>query len=177
MNPPNRVLLTGPPGCGKTTAIIETLKLVSVPAVGFYTEEVRTAAPGQGRRVGFDVVALEGRRGPLARLGAPGPRVGRYGVDVPSFESIALGALQEALRDPGKLVVLDELGKMEFQSERFVRLLSRLFQAPNPILGAVLARPHPVAERFRHMPGIDVITVTQANRAELPGRLALLFNA
>lgn len=40
---------------------------------GFYTEEVRgpgSGARGRGRgaRIGFDVVTLDGKRGPLARV-------------------------------------------------------------------------------------------------------------
>lgn len=41
---------------------------------GFYTEEVREA----GERVGFDVVTLDGRRGPLARAGAAAPWVSMF---------------------------------------------------------------------------------------------------
>ena len=40
---------------------------------GFYTEEVREGGGGEGRgrrgpRIGFDVVTLDGKRGPLARV-------------------------------------------------------------------------------------------------------------
>ena len=41
---------------------------------GFYTEEVREGGGGEGRgrrgpRIGFDVVTMDGKRGPLARVG------------------------------------------------------------------------------------------------------------
>ncbi|RLN19664.1 cancer-related nucleoside-triphosphatase isoform X2 [Panicum miliaceum] len=65
---PSRCLLvTGPPGVGKTTLVMrvfETLR-ASHPNLtirGFYTREVRES----GERVGFEVVTLDGRSGPLA---------------------------------------------------------------------------------------------------------------
>jgi nucleoside-triphosphatase len=169
-----RILLTGPPGCGKTTVIRETLRLVSPPVAGFYTEEVR--GRGSGGRLGFDVVALDGRRGPLARVGGPGPRVGKYAVDLDSFEDIGVRALEAGLLKPHQLLVLDELGKMEFLSAAFVTLVVRAFQSPNPVLGTILYRRHPLGDRLRHAPGIELIQVTIQNRDALPVELAGRFS-
>ncbi|MBI4513908.1 MAG: AAA family ATPase [Gemmatimonadetes bacterium] len=168
---PPRILLTGPPGCGKTTLILKTLEILNRPAAGFYTIEVRE--PGGGGRLGFDVVALNGERGPLARVAALGPRVGKYGVDVASFERIGARALEEGLRHPGTILVVDELGKMEFFSSRFVALLPRVFECANPVLGTILYRPHPIADRFRRAPGVEVIQVSAENRDRLPREIAL----
>jgi nucleoside-triphosphatase len=176
MSQPERILLTGPPGCGKTTAVLRTLEAVHRSAVGFYTEEVRSGSGG-GRRIGFDVVALDGRRGPLARAGLPGPRVGRYGVDLGSFESVGVRALRDALARPDLLAVIDEIGKMELLSPAFVRILEQVFEARNPVLGTILRGVHPVADAIRQMPGVRVISVSQANRDSLPNELAPLFVA
>jgi nucleoside-triphosphatase len=166
---PLRILLTGPPGCGKTTVILRTLGLLSLPAAGFYTVELRGSEGGG--RLGFDVVALNGRRGPLARVGPAGPRIGRYAVDLASFEGVGVQALGAGLREPHTLLVIDELGKMEFLSAAFVTLLKQVFQSPNPLLGTVLHGPHPVADRFRQAPGVDLVQVTRQNRDALPMEL------
>ena len=55
-------------GVGKTTLcrkVYEVLKDKGIQVQGFSTEEVRNSQ--RGSRVGFDVVTLEGQRGPLAR--------------------------------------------------------------------------------------------------------------
>jgi nucleoside-triphosphatase len=171
---PLRILLTGPPGCGKTTVILRARGLLSHPAAGFYTAELRSGTGG-GRR-GFDVVALNGRRGPLARVGGPGPQVGKYAVDLSSFEDVGVRAVEAGLAEPHTLIVIDELGKMELLSSAFVTLLERVFQSPNPLLGTILHRPHPLANRFRHASGVELIQVARQNRDSLPAELARRFN-
>jgi nucleoside-triphosphatase len=165
---PPRILLTGRPGCGKTTVILRTLELLDRATAGFYTEEVRQ----RGARIGFDLVTLDGRRVPFARAGASGPRVGRYGVDVTTFENVGVSALERGLDRTDTLLVIDELGKMEFMSDAFVSLLPLIFDAPNAILATVLQGRHPVADPLRTQPGVEVIEVSSSNRDVLPLQLA-----
>jgi nucleoside-triphosphatase len=148
---PPRIFLTGPPGCGKTTVILRTVSLLSLPAAGFYTVELRGSEGGG--RLGFDVIALDGRRGPLARVGRPQTGVGKYAVDLASFEGVGVQALRAGLREPHTLLVIDELGKMEFLSAAFVTLLKRVFQSPNPLLGTVLYAHIPSPTAFARRPG------------------------
>src|SRR6266480_93311 len=51
-----KVLLTGRPGCGKTTLIKRVVNELAQPAGGFYTEEIRE----RGERVGFKIITLDG---------------------------------------------------------------------------------------------------------------------
>ena len=76
---PKNVLLTGPPGCGKTTVVRRVVQaLGGLRLAGFYTQEVRE----RGQRVGFEIVGLGGQRCLLAQVDWHAPlRVGRYGVD------------------------------------------------------------------------------------------------
>jgi nucleoside-triphosphatase len=48
-------------------------------------------------RTGFSITSLEGESAVMAHVDFRGPiRVGKYGVDVPAFERIALPALRDA---------------------------------------------------------------------------------
>ena len=109
----SNILLTGHPGCGKTTLVRRVVDGLSVPTRGFYTEEVRGTT---GRRTGFDVVMTDGRRGSLARMDSTGPRVGRYGVRLDFLENIALPYLAE---HKDTVIIIDEVGKMECFSDHF----------------------------------------------------------
>ena len=155
------LLITGWPGVGKTTAVravAERLRARGARVDGFVTLERRDAATGV--RVGFDAVNLDGsRRAPLAiakaraQHAATTPRVGKYAVDVESFESVALSIIERS-HDVDVLVV-DEIGKMELLSPRFERAmrfslgvsplshpLSTLVQTAAALAAVYFALPH-----------------------------------
>jgi nucleoside-triphosphatase THEP1 len=73
------LLLTGSPGCGKTTVLEQVLeRLGDLRLAGTLTVALRE----HGQRVGFEAVGLGGRRAILAHIRIRSPvSVGRYGVD------------------------------------------------------------------------------------------------
>ena len=165
---PVRVLLEGRPGAGKTTVaarLAELLKERGVGATGFFTREMRE----RGRRVGFEIETLDGERETLAHVKLPGPpRVGRYGVDIEAFERVALPALSGRRQ----VVLVDELGKMELASERFREAITALLERPVPLVATVHSHRHPVTDRLKRRPDVEVIRVTKSTRDRLPEEVA-----
>ncbi len=168
MNKTERVyLLTGRPGTGKTTLIREAAALGD-RAGGFYTGEIRTA----GVREGFRLVTLDGREAILAHTGIKSPcRVSRYGVDTSGLERVGIPALEQATRQ-GKLVVIDEIGKMELFSERFRETVLKIIDSPASVLGTIMLSPHPWADEIKRRPQVKLVEVTRANREEVRKELA-----
>lgn len=161
-------LLTGRPGVGKTTCLKKTLERLHVPAEGFFTEEVRR----EGKRVGFGLLALGGRRATLASVDRSGPpRVGKYGVNLDALDSVGVPAIYEGIRT-GSLVVIDEIGKMEMTSPAFRRAVEATLESGAPILGTMLRASDPWADRVKAHPVVQLIEVTPANRDALPAELA-----
>lgn len=136
-----KFFLTGPPGSGKSTVLlrcVERLRSLGFTVGGIATPELRRG----GRRVGFSVVDLaSGRRALMAGVEvASSFRVGRYGVDLVDFESVALPALDYAERSCD-VVCIDEIGRMEFFSRPFKRRVEELIRGQRPMI-AVLHRSY-----------------------------------
>ncbi|CBI37644.3 hypothetical protein VitviT2T_005818 [Vitis vinifera] len=165
-------LVTGPPGVGKTTLImrvLETLKISNpnLKVQGFYTSEVREAS----ERVGFQVVTLDGRKGPLASsISSPEslrwPSVGKYRVDIASFEALALPELQ--VKEDTDLFIIDEVGKMELFSSSFFPAVLRVLESNIPVLASIpipkFSRDIPGVARLRNHPGATIFTLNTGNR-------------
>src|SRR5262245_37210227 len=133
---PAILLLTGPPGVGKTTVLRKIAQALGGRRLGgFYTEEIRV----EGSRRGFTAVTFDGRRQDLAGadIGRQA-RVGRYGVDLAVLDELAERAL--ALKPAAEIYLVDEIGKMECLSVRFVAAMGRLLDAGRPVVATIAER-------------------------------------
>jgi nucleoside-triphosphatase len=157
------ILLTGEPGVGKTTLMRRVIGMIGHPAGGFYTREIRSGK----QRVGFEIVTLDGKTGLLAHVDIPSKkRISRYGVDTTALEKIAIPAIMSAA-DNNAIVVIDELGPMEFFSEIFCQTVFKILQGNATVLASIVKRPTPISERIKSLPGIIQVEVTRQNRDHL----------
>jgi len=109
------ILLTGRPGIGKTTLIRKLIDSLPLSKSGFYTQEIREGK----ERTGFLLRTLDGKESILASVKIKSPyRVGRYGVNIDGLETIGVGSIREAIQGK-KLIIIDEIGKMELFSKKF----------------------------------------------------------
>lgn len=162
------LLLTGEPACGKTTVVRRVLeRLGDLRLAGFYTQEIRR----EGNRIGFQVIGLSGARVTLAHvLFASEQLVGRYGVDLAKFEPLVEEELKKPLGEVN-LFILDEIGKMECFSRRFVSLTRNLLDGSVPVLATVGYKGRGFLTEVKMRRDIRLITVSKENRDVLPDRL------
>jgi nucleoside-triphosphatase len=134
---------------------------------GFFTEELRE----DGHRLGFQGVTLDGRSFPLAHVRTKGPlRIGPYGVDLAGLESIGLDALTP--REPGALVVLDEIGKMECLSEVFKTRVAQLLEDDTPLIATVAAVGVGFVRKVRNTTRAKHFTMTRGETEGMAGEIA-----
>jgi nucleoside-triphosphatase len=170
-----KILLTGLPGCGKTTAVMRIIEnLDSGKVAGFYTQEIRTG----GVRKGFSWAGLDGTEGILAHVDIKGSaRVGKYGVDVAGFERSVAGIL-DIDQTGAELFVIDEIGKMECFSGKFVTAVRRLFASDRSVLATVAQKGTGLISEVKNHPAAKLFNLTRQNQdktvAEIPQMLSFL---
>jgi len=149
---------------GKTTVIRKIAEGLGDNAAGFYTAEVREAHA----RIGFDIVSLDGRRAPLSRKTSKSKyRVGRYGIDLQAIDSVAVLAIKDAV-SRNRIVIIDEIGKMELFSEPFRESVLRALNSSNLVVAVIMFKPHAFADGLKLRKDVRIIQVTESNRDRLP---------
>lgn len=163
-----KIVLTGHPGIGKTTVVKEVVRHLKDRVVGFWTEEVRDRVSKQ--RTGFKVVSTDGKSVIFAsKFFTSKYLVGSYGVNVERFESVALPILEKAIKDKDKIVVVDEVGKMELFSEKFSKMFEVIFSDPkrSALITIPIRDVHPIVRWVRKNPQAVLLEVTRENRDAL----------
>ena len=113
-----------------------------------------------------------GQEGVLSHVKRKGrPRVGKYGVDVASFDRIGVNALRQAMDRQGCLVI-DEIGKMELYSKAFQDAVTAALDCDLPVLGTIPIHRHSFLDALRERKDVTIVEVTVSNRDALPARLA-----
>jgi nucleoside-triphosphatase len=158
------ILITGQPGIGKTTLVVRAIrKLEDLGPTGFITEEIREA----GVRKGFSLRSLDGRTGTLARVGFRSPfSVGRYGVDVGGFETFLEG--MGLFASSSRLVIMDEIGKMECCSKVFKEKVPHLFNDRGRVVVSTIAlRGGGILADLKERPDVTLFTLSLGDREAL----------
>lgn len=161
------LLLTGTPGCGKTTVVRRLAeRLRDLRLNGFYTEELRE----RGQRVGFEAISLSGRKSLLAHVQSRSRcRVGRYGVEPDQLEPL----VEEELAGSGTVdaYLIDEVGKMELFCPAFVEAVPRLLDGAIPVVLTVAHKGQGLIAQVKARADVLLVTVTEDNRDRLPEEL------
>jgi nucleoside-triphosphatase len=167
------ILLTGSPGCGKTTLIKRVIEGLGGGIGGFCTQEIREG----GTRRGFKMITFDGRDGILAHITIKSQhRIGKYGVDVEALDAIGTSSIRRALENRS-LIVIDEIGPMELFSAAFRDAVLAALDSDCPVFGAIVKRNVPFADRIKARDDVTVIEVQPGNREALVDELVTLLQA
>ncbi len=157
------LLITGLPGIGKTTLIKKlSQELKHLHPVGFYTEEIRE----EGVRKGFGLISLNGKRGLLSHKDIKSPyRVGKYKVDIEDFENFLDSV---PFFDPlSRLIIIDEIGKMECLSDPFKNLLKKIFDSGKLVIATIALKGSGLIAETKERQDIQLFEMTKHNKDSL----------
>jgi nucleoside-triphosphatase THEP1 len=139
--------------------IEKIVQQINRPSTGFFTRELRD----RGRRVGFSITTLDGKRGTLAHMDIQSPvRVGRYGVNLEDMDTIGVPSMIP--ENENVVVVVDEIGKMECYSVLFREALTKVLDSPNPVVGSIALKGNAFIAAVKKRQDTLVITVSEKNR-------------
>jgi len=157
------ILITGLPGVGKTTLVKKlSEELKHLRPAGFYTAEIRE----EGERKGFELISLDGKRGLLSHKNIKSPfRVGQYRVDIESFENF-LDSIP-FFDPPNRLIIIDEIGKMECLSEPFKNLLKKIFDSGKLVIATIALKGSGLIAEIKERHDTKLFEMTKYNRDSL----------
>jgi nucleoside-triphosphatase len=143
------IVLTGPPGAGKTTAIMRAareLKERGMKIGGIVSRELRE----NNERIGFEFIDLAtGDKSVLASITGNGPRVGKYFVNLTGCR-FAAERLKIAASN-SDIIICDEIGPMELKSQEFIDSVENLLEVDKKVVVVVHQKlNHTVTDQFRY---------------------------
>jgi nucleoside-triphosphatase len=171
-----KIGLSGLPGVGKTTTLIKSIEMLEEEGYrvgGMITEELKEG----NRRVGFYVHDWAGKRKEIfAHVDFDSKyRVGRYGINVDVLDSVGVRALEEAMNS-ADVIVIDEIGKMEVVSKKFVAVVRDIVDMDKHMILTLHKKSrNPLLQEIRRRDDIRMLEVTPINRNLLPFRIVNLI--
>jgi nucleoside-triphosphatase THEP1 len=175
-----KILISGPPGCGKTTllsAVVENFAREndSVFAGGFLCFEKVNES---GKREAFTVKTATGESGEFMRkmeqfTNAVSTElvswssdfwVGKYRVNVDVIEQVMCSELERCVTANPSLVYIDEIGRAQASSKRFIEGIQTLFASEIPIIASIVQEDYDWNIVFKRDRNVFLITVDDKNR-------------
>ena len=101
--------------------------------------------------------------------------VGTLGVDLALFESISIVAIKNAC-EQCDIVVIDEVGKVEVESQAFMDAVNEALEVDKPMLITLHKKSrNPLLQEIRRRNDVRILEVTPTNRNILPFKIVSLM--
>jgi nucleoside-triphosphatase len=172
-----KIGITGLPGAGKTTAllrVIDMLRQEELTIGGMIDEPII-----EGRyRIGFTTRdLLTGETEVFAHTNIESKiMVGKLGIDTKVLERIGVAAIKHACENCD-VIVIDEVGKMEVESQAFIDMVKEALDVDKPMILTLHKKSrNPLLQDIRRRDDVRILEVTPTNRNLLPYKIVRLMN-
>lgn len=171
------ILLTGPPGVGKTTILEEIKESLTVKGFsigGIYCPEIKE----KGKRTGFSIMDIaSGNRGLLASIhihgSTQGLKVGKYTVNLNDIEKIGILAIKNAV-EKADYIFIDEIAPMELKSTNFPRAVWNAMNSPKTVIAVIhQSSRHPFILKVKNREDVMIFNLTLQNRDSITEKVLI----
>lgn len=171
-----KIGITGVPGSGKTYTLLRVLEMLQETECtigGMINEPI-----GDGRyKTGFTVRnLLTGEKTVFASTDIESrTMVGKIGVDLQKLDEVGVAAIEQACEECD-IIVIDEVGKMEVESEAFVEAVKKALDMDKPMIITLHKKSrNPLLQDIRRRDDVRILEVTPTNRNILPFKIVRLL--
>lgn len=171
-----KIGLSGVLGLGKTGTLKEIIDMLNEEEVsvgGMITEPIME----DNRQKGYQVMNWQTKeKAVFAHLDFDSSiRVNGYGVDLDALNQVGVRAIEEAMKEE-ELVLVDEIGKIEVESEEFNEIVKIALKANKPILLTFNKKSrNPLLQDIRRRDDVRILELTDVNRDLLPYKVVDLL--
>jgi nucleoside-triphosphatase len=176
LSAPVKIGITGLPGSGKTQTLLRIIQLLEEEGLtvgGMVTEPIVE----KQRRTGFQITNWLTKEHEVFAHETLKSRVrsGRYGVNLAALEGLGIRALAEA-RDSADVIVIDEVGKMEVESDAFTQSVIDTLDAKKSIIMTLHKKSrNPLLQDIRRRDELRLLEVTPVNKNLLAFKIVHLI--
>ena len=162
---PVKIGITGLPGSGKTQTLLRIIQLLEQDGLkvgGIVTEPIVE----KDHRAGLRLVDWMTKEEQVFAHETMKSRVrfGRYGIDVHALEDLGTRALEEARKD-ADVIVIDEVGKMEVESEPFTQSIVESLDSNKSLVMTLHKKSrNPLLQDIRRRDELRLLEVTPINK-------------
>lgn len=173
---PVKIGITGLPGAGKTQTLLRIIQLLEQEGVkvgGMVTEPIVE----KQRRSGFQITNWATKEHAVFAHESLKSRVrsGKYGVDLSALEDLGTRSLAEA-RESADVIVIDEVGKMEVESEAFTKSVIDTLDTNKSIVMTLHKKSrNPLLQDIRRRDELRLLEVTPVNKNLLAFKIVRLL--
>jgi len=101
--------------------------------------------------------------------------VGKFGVNLNALEEVGVNAIRNACQE-ADIIVIDEVGRMEVESQGFVKAVKEALDVEKPIILTLHKKSrNPLLQDIRRRDDVRILEVTPINRNLLPYKIMKLM--
>jgi nucleoside-triphosphatase len=173
---PVKIGITGLPGSGKTQTLLRIIQLLEQEGIkvgGMVTEPIVE----KHRRAGFQITNWLTKETEVFAHESIKSRVrsGKYGVNLAALEGLGSRSLKEA-RETADVVVIDEVGKMEVESDAFTKTVIDTLDTEKSIVMTLHKKSrNPLLQDIRRRDELRLLEVTPVNKNLLAIKIVRLL--